>query len=325
MKKTAPLLFTLGLLTVLSSSSSIQSAVAENYVSMVRTDRVWEYHVAPAYNPTQTYYSMQFEGSISALGKTYNAFVVKNAKNITRNGDDLTVSVESFTDNGDKYFVREEDGKVFTLFSKVEGGDGEIYSSKLPVDQIQFSEEQEAALFEIKMYDSNEANGAVLNIPDIYEGYYHSNSTCPTQQFSGETLDIQGQSCSLFGFYYCDPESPAEYEYPTLPYDYGMIGWIEGIGVLRQGFLPVYQIMIKTGAPAKLYSDVRSDDTWLHGVYTLDGDVLYGEPSVCNGIKEISDDAAPADSRMFDVMGRQITAPAAGTVYIQGGKKFIAK
>lgn len=324
MKKTAPLLFTLGLFTVLSSSSFSQSVVAKNYVPMVRTDRVWEYHVAPAYYPTHTYYSMQFEGSITALGNTYDAFVVKKATVFTGYGDDETVSEDTFTDNGDKFFVREEEGKVFTLFSKVNEEDGEIFSSKLPVDQIKFSEEQEGALFEIKMYDSNEANGAVLNLPEISEGYYQSNSTFPVQQFHGESLDIEGQNCRLFGFYSCNPDSPAEYEYPTLANDHGMFGWIEGIGVLRQGFLPVYQIKMKTGAPAML-SGVRSDDTWLQGVYTLDGEVLFGKPSVCNGIKRINDDASPADSRMFDVMGREITSPAPGTVYIQGCKKLIAK
>ncbi|MDE6006520.1 MAG: hypothetical protein K2G67_03090 [Muribaculaceae bacterium] len=319
----APQLILTALITAIASDA-VGIAFANSYVPMIREDRVWEYHIAPALNPNHTYFSVQFDGTISALGKTYHAFAVKKATYVLGYGDDATYSEESFTDNGIKYFVREEDGKTYTLFYKDDYNEGQIYSTRLPVTQIQFSEDEAASLFEIKMYDATIPNGTVLDLPDIMEGYL-DDTPVPVQQFFGKTFDIQEQECILIGYYRCNPDSPSEYEYPSAADDPGMLGWIEGIGVLRQGFLPVYQIHMKTGSPAKSASDLRSDDTWLHGVYTLDGEVLYGEQSVCNGITAISDDASPVDNRMYDLMGHEISAPASGSIYIKGGKKFIAK
>ena len=43
------------------------------------------------------------------------------------------------------------------------------------------------------------------------------------------------------------------------------------------------------------------------------------------GVEEIEVEETMEDSRMFDLMGREIRSPLPGTVYIRNGKKFIAR
>ena len=72
----------------------------------------------------------------------------------------------------------------------------------------------------------------------------------------------------------------------------------------------------------------------VNGLATLK-EVLDGEGNVIfryedfgptNAVEGIEDDcAAEADTRMFDLFGREIRDPRPGTVYVRGGRKFVAR
>ena len=62
----------------------------------------------------------------------------------------------------------------------------------------------------------------------------------------------------------------------------------------------------------------------LNNLYDAEGNIIYkGENKA--GVEEITAEERMEDSRMFDLMGREIRNPLPGTVYIQNGKKFIAR
>lgn len=62
----------------------------------------------------------------------------------------------------------------------------------------------------------------------------------------------------------------------------------------------------------------------LNNLYDAEGNIIYkGENKA--GVEGIDADKADDDSQMFDLMGREIRNPLPGTIYIQGGKKFIAR
>jgi hypothetical protein len=67
-----------------------------------------------------------------------------------------------------------------------------------------------------------------------------------------------------------------------------------------------------------------------NNLYDKDGNVLYGGSNRSvpdpNGVDAIITDSDNAESApMYDLMGRRITSPAKGQIYIQNGKKFIGQ
>ena len=59
-----------------------------------------------------------------------------------------------------------------------------------------------------------------------------------------------------------------------------------------------------------------------------DGNVIfrYEDFGPTDAVEGIEDDCAPEnDTRMFDLFGREIRDPQPGTIYVQGGRKFVAR
>ena len=67
---------------------------------------------------------------------------------------------------------------------------------------------------------------------------------------------------------------------------------------------------------------------FLNGVYDAEGNRIFGKWKYSVPANAgISDVVAPVnpDSSIYDLMGREIKEPTPGTVYIQGGRKLIAR
>ncbi|MDE7414656.1 MAG: hypothetical protein K2N05_12825 [Muribaculaceae bacterium] len=61
---------------------------------------------------------------------------------------------------------------------------------------------------------------------------------------------------------------------------------------------------------------------YLSSVFDVDGTYIYGKPA---GIHNTQITKQDNDSRLYDLHGRRVTNPQPGSVYIRGGKKFVAK
>lgn len=82
------------------------------------------------------------------------------------------------------------------------------------------------------------------------------------------------------------------------------------------------------GMPTPGWSKVFNGKIYFYATDENNKPSIYSIPAPEElGIEEVSepDEGMEKDMRMYDLMGRRIENPARGTIYIQGGKKFVAK
>lgn len=305
--------------------------VSYSFVSMIQHDRLWQYSGSAGWDGS-VYHTMRFQGEVEFLGKSYSVFTRINTKIYKYDKDTQLKYLYSdidFTDNGLKYFIREEDGKTYAIAyfeDSADLSDGTIFYTTRPASSSLFESVGDGLFGEVLIYDTTLPDRSLINLPNIESSGSPSFMLENFLQVYGDPVEIDGKICK-FGCYVDLDASIGDWK-PNLSEnfyeDIGENGWIEGIGILKTGCLAAYDILMR-GGQGYDNTEFLNQDSWLQSVYTDDGQVLYGLPPVGLSINGISDNASPADSRMFDVMGREITSPAPGTVYIQGGKKFIAK
>ena len=92
---------------------------------------------------------------------------------------------------------------------------------------------------------------------------------------------------------------------------------MEMLGATSEGTLNNYGILLRATNGYR--------GTNLMKVYDADGTILYWNRTV--GIESVETDASTSrnNPQKYDLMGREIKEPAPGTVYIQGGRKLIAR
>lgn len=258
---------------------------SDNYVSMLREDRVWEYRsglFGPMRPNVATYIVMQVVGATTINDVEYKAFGITREMAIHCPSDEVLSDV-FFNGDGIKFFLREEEGVVYELFYG-----NQAYYTDARLDALTLPAEGEDGKYysEKVLYDATLPNGAGVT---LYIGGWEIGGgewrPLPMVQYQGEELDVQGEACRVFGFYFPEDINPGEpTPYPTT--DYGWLRWVEGIGILNVGILPSIGIAVTTGAPAKEMPELYLEEPRLMSVYTPDGVVLYGEAPVAASLKE---------------------------------------
>ena len=95
---------------------------------------------------------------------------------------------------------------------------------------------------------------------------------------------------------------------------------IEGIGPTEDGDLAVFGPPYLADTPDN--SLLPGQGSSLVRVYGSDGNLIYGkEPG---GVSSMTDNTV-SDDTIYDVLGRRVSSTVPGSVYIRGGKKFVAK
>ncbi|MBD5290981.1 MAG: hypothetical protein HDS24_02740 [Bacteroides sp.] len=99
---------------------------------------------------------------------------------------------------------------------------------------------------------------------------------------------------------------------------------IEGIGITNWGcynFLvtrvPIYPI-------GTIIPPFIGEELELYSVTNSVGEIIYGNRVVSGGIDTLSD-KLQTQEKTYDLFGREVRDPQPGTVYIRGGKKFVAR
>ena len=158
MKRISTRIFQLSLLSVLLSTAV--SASADEYKSMIRYDRVWEY-LNIHWNDMQVYH-VKFDGQEEINGKTYHRLVAFRKASFSYEYDD---QLSLFDIDNDYYdhegYLREEDGKVYTLI--VNDGQDPAYQG-LSIYTPDFSYPDSSTIEEKLIYDFTCKEG------DIYTG-----------------------------------------------------------------------------------------------------------------------------------------------------------
>ena len=100
---------------------------------------------------------------------------------------------------------------------------------------------------------------------------------------------------------------------------YWRVEYIEGIGVYGPEWFFLPYLGVQLAGYMSAHTDLRLDK-----VTDAEGNLIY-QVDHKSGVEEIAAEGTMEDNRMFDLMGREIRNPLPGTVYIQNGRKFIAR
>ena len=121
------------------------------------------------------------------------------------------------------------------------------------------------------------------------------------------TVEIAGEQCRLFNI-----SNMYGIEFPV----------IEGIGAAIEGCLNYHEFLESPTFPYAYHVLNRVFDNIGNVIYASEdywGDIPYGNISGINSISDQSFHNAP----IYDMLGRRLTSPAPGQLYIQDGKKFV--
>ena len=278
----------------------------QDYTQTVTTDKVWEYCQRGGYHDKENSKSylkikvqlLKFDGTVSYLDHDYLRFKMFKTKNYIRDDNQDWILLNEEDEDMTMGYCREEDGKVYDL----------LYDNKLAMD---LSTCTDPTLFsEIKIYDWSMPENSIWNYPlwiyaddetDDYEVHYFN------------PIEIGGSECkvqALDGF--CNNTTYAD-----------CVRFIQGIGVDQNAMLAAPCFYFLTGEPHE--TSFPSFDSWLGRVYDASGDVIWESKDYELGVSSIKNDSDYENSRIYDLMGREVKSMQPGGIYIRNGKKFIGR
>lgn len=291
------------MLAFLLSIIVYNSAYADEYKSIIRYDRVWEHIWSHWWNTRANY--AKFNGVEEINGKTYHQLVTFKMAGYASDDEQQPYLLDSgetcFIHEG---YVREEDGKVYTLVLNIYPDNEEHISEFLrwtpKSEELPYVEERLLYDFTRKegesfcgLHISAQARDMVYKVKSI------------------EYIEIEVKQHLL------QRVSPEEYDYIEL-------AMVEGIGIDSEyGCLTTINFLDLPTCPCY--------DHIFNRVLSLDGDMIYGSQEGYDkvpigdlmGVHKITDSEID-DTPIYDALGRRISTPAPGQLYIQDGKKLIA-
>jgi hypothetical protein len=282
-----------------------------DYVPMIREGRVWEYEGYFGRNGEwgQVLHYMKFDGTVTVNDKEYHAFGIYNSKfyqTIGESRSDYTLSREEER-NGPVWFLREESGRVYVLMYGDSAFEYVWTTGSLP----------EAEYDEYVLYDFTLEEGAASCL-------LQWGNTVPGRMHETVYLDpvmIDGELCKAQSFMFTDSVNGMNAE--KMPfYGFGKSIVLEGIGITFNGCLPYFCVDMKSSIGDD-NSRCPIDFSWLRSVRNSAGEIIYGQESPA-AISEVMAERQ-SESDIYDVMGRRVDSTVPGSVYIRGGKKFVAR
>ncbi|MDE6511211.1 MAG: hypothetical protein K2L00_03845 [Muribaculaceae bacterium] len=283
------------------------SASAEEYKSMIRYDRVWE-HIYINWGDTRAYH-VRFAGTEEINGKTYHRL---EAFREIRYTYDYDAKPKVLSINNDYYqhegYMREEDGKVYTLVI-TDSSAKESHFAMLYTPEQQITEQD--SIEERVIYDFTCKEG------ETYRGCQSDRSVVEEITYKIMSIDhveIDGENHKTL---HIRPDNGQDYVYGD--------PIVEGIGIASYGCLTTINFLRVPTCPCMNHVFNR--------ILSTDGRVLYRTEDDCVelpygdglGIDAPTISSIEETAPCYDILGRRIADPAPGQLYIQGGKKHIAK
>lgn len=271
------------------------------YMPTVREDRTWEYRSYGGrpnndFSRFRTIYHFIKFDSDPVVFNHHEYKMARICKMIeTEYGNDIPEHIISEeTWDTPLYAMREERDRVYVLKDTKGNNVTEITDA---TDTSGFHDEV--------LYDWTLKDGDLWTYVDFSEEYPED---CPTVEY-GEPMKIGEDECRVMNLS-----------------DFDHISLIEGIGATVNGSLGDYTFLLTSHMEPWINTDAPGMDSTLERVYDGDGNLIYGEALVLqDSVEGVTPDSDGEDSLVFDVLGRRVSSTAPGSVYIRGGKKFVAK
>ena len=208
---------------------------------------------------------------------------------VFRDGDDKTIAL-----------MREEEGKVY-LYAPTPDEEPEVGYAISITDHSDWGNPI-TVTGEVLVYDFNLRAGDVYECPCFDDYGYNDRANLEKFKITAtSTFEFQGESYTVQNLEYI--QNPTFQEV------------IEGAGN-PSGILPFPQMAnVVPGMYKVWYNLLRVTDA--------DGGVLYENKEL---IADVATPVAPEeDSAVYDILGRRVTVPVAGNIYIRDGKKILWK
>ena len=292
------------------------SVSAEEYKSMIRYDRVWECVDFDFDIYDGVFKCMRFDGPEEINGRTYHRLVAfKKAYPIyDATGARVSFRIEDCYEH--EGYMREDQGKVYTLFVPVVPSDQDYFYGKLYIPDSE-NPVDASDCKEYLIYDFTVDEG------DCFTAMSFIQNVAGPETFkviNVSSVEIDGEECKMMRVGW-------ERVNVFLELDYiGEFPAVAGVGAVEDGCLNHCE-----------FSD-RLTSMWccnyFQRLFDLEGNLLYeGPTATAEGLNWGSfvsgtDTLKAAEMKtapLYDIMGRRITAPVPGQLYIQGGRKHIAK
>lgn len=277
----------LKILVVVIVTTLLSLPGSAQYGKTVCEGRTWDYRM---YNGSPWY------GPVIEVWSGYHFGGTRTIDNreyaVFRDGDDKTIAL-----------MREEAGKVY-LYAPDPDEEASVGYSLSIMDYTDL-DNPERVTGDVLVYDFTLQPGDVYVCPcfDDYGNQDYAN----LEKFeirSTSTFEFQGERYSI-----------QEFELLRDPL-YTVFKVIEGAGN-PNGMLPFPQIVnIVPGLNNIWYDLLRVTDA--------DGGVLYENKELLAGVAGVPA-ASEEDSTIYDILGRRVTAPEAGHIYIRDGRKILWK
>ncbi|MDE6393532.1 MAG: hypothetical protein K2L59_09740 [Muribaculaceae bacterium] len=268
------------------------------YQPTVRDGRVWEYRSYGGHPDSDrnrgnyVYHFISFDGDVMEFD--HRAYRV--ARIIRKVTTETSTDVPEFIVSDEVcdtplYAMCEEKDRVYVLLD----GEGEYVTHIGP--------DTDTSGFHNKLlYDWTLGEGDLWTY-DMFEGM--SPEFCPTVSYEDPVM-IGGEECRVMNI--------------------DGISLVEGLGTTFNGSLGSYTFERPTCLEPWINTERPGIDSSLVRVYDSEDNLLYGSPFVSgNSVDGIEADAAGSDAPVYDVFGRRIDTTVPGSVYIRGGKKFVAR
>lgn len=302
---------------------SVISLYASEYKSMIRYDRVWECICLYDEDGEAVLKCIKFDGPEEINGKVYHKLVTFKKTFLKYHIDTETTTYETIDCLEPVGYMREEDGIVYTLIAERQvdtylngepSYEGEPYTSAEEDSDEIICKEEVIYNFNVEEEDSY---SSVSFIHSFGSGLFSF------RVLNLSTIEVAGEECRMM--YVCTEDKVEYQKNNDIPY-YWNEPIVEGIGAVGKGCLNYHEFY---DIPSRMYSHhyfCRLFDMDGKVIYPLDykstpDDLDYGSFSSVEGI---SSSIYPKDTLMYDMLGRRISSPAPGQLYIQGGKKMIA-
>ena len=293
------------------------------YQPMIREDRVWEYWTeCNRYaTPDCTYFlnKFQFKGTSELDGKIYHNLVCTESQSwiAKSNGEENKTTVETGpSDNNEKIvgYLREEDGKVwiyhpedYLLYKPTDNGWVETIES--------VSTGNEVLVYDFTALPQDEICPPAFVVQTEGRGDNFVLSNRMQLEVKSNARDNSRLLTITAGIpdYFTGDGSDCKFEY------------VEGVGNVGSGnFAAMENIILYQ---ASLFAPIYH--CGFNNQYDLEGNVVFEgrgmEIPKFEGVSAVASDAGNCDNRMYDLMGREINNPLPGTIYIRGGRKYVAR
>lgn len=285
------------------------TSVAEN--QFIREDRVWNYIIHSIGEVNYYLFKMKFDGTTEIDGKTYHNLKTYDCFGYNYDRETGQSTLVEEVESTSVFYLREEEGKVYVYYR----GKGNSYFF---VDVPEGYDEPSETL----LYDFNLNPGESYRHLGVWGLAYEYKLTVK----SIEDIDTPG---GILKKYTLGREFTDEYLQGWEP-DLSDITAVEGVGFNESATaVPFFSDAVRTGfwegyganeLPIPEYSQLC-----LRDVTDLEGNLIYNN-GMLSSVSDITfSEDNKSDTRIYDMMGREVKATQPGGVYIRAGRKFVGK